>query len=81
MADMTSMEITDFFFSRRENALLAGDHNSYRAQSSRRLHTVRKKLGQTTPRGRKYAAKPQITAQNVGSNQEYVQRKALFAVD
>jgi signal recognition particle subunit SRP68 len=66
------MEITDFFFSRREEALLVGDYNSYRAQTSRRLHTVRKKLGQTTPKGRKYAAKPAITAENVTSNTGYV---------
>lgn len=66
------MEITEFFFSRRENALLAGDYNAYRAQSSRRVHTVRKKLNQTTPKGRKYTARPPISAENVGSNQEYV---------
>lgn len=67
-----SMEITDLFFSRREQALLVGDYNSYRAQTSRRLHTVRKKLGQTTPKGRKYTAKPPVTAENVGSNVAYV---------
>ncbi|KAL1970689.1 hypothetical protein VTN77DRAFT_4333 [Rasamsonia byssochlamydoides] len=65
------MEITNFFFSRREQALLVGDYNSYRAQTSRRLHTVRKKLGQTTPKGRKYTAKPPVTAENVGSNTAY----------
>jgi signal recognition particle subunit SRP68 len=62
------MEITDFIFSCREQALLVGDYNSYRAQASRRLHTLHKKLGLTTPKGRKYVAKPPVTAENVGSN-------------
>lgn len=66
------MEITDFIFSRRQQAFLVGDYNTYRVQTTRRLHTVRKKLAQTTPKGRKYAAKPPVTAENVGSNVAYV---------
>lgn len=66
------MEITNLFFSRREEALLSGDYNSYRAQTSRRIHTVRKKLGHTTPKGRKYATKAPITAENVGADTGYV---------
>lgn len=63
------MDITNFFFSRRQEALVTGDYNSYRAQSARRLHTLRKKLGQTTPKGRKYTPKAPITAENVHENQ------------
>jgi signal recognition particle subunit SRP68 len=66
------MDITKLFFSRREEALLSGDYNSYRAQTSRRIHTVRKKLGHTTPKGRKYAAKAPITADNVGTSTGYM---------
>lgn len=66
------MEITDSIVSRRQEALLVGDYNIYRAQTSRRLHTVRKKLALTTPKGRRYTAKPPVTAENVGSNVEYV---------
>lgn len=66
------MDITSFIVSHREDALLAGDYNSYRAQLTRRLHTIRKKLGQTTPRGKKYSAKPTITAEKVANDTKYV---------
>ena len=65
------MDITAFVVSRRENALLLGDYNSYRAQLSRRLLTLRKKLGRTTPKGKKYAPKAPITAKDIASNHEY----------
>ncbi|KAJ5601301.1 hypothetical protein N7510_010835 [Penicillium lagena] len=66
------MEITDFIFREREEVLLAGDYNAYRAHTTRRLHKLRKKLGQTTAKGRKYTAKPPVGAENVGSNVAYV---------
>ncbi|KAJ9209748.1 hypothetical protein DTO166G4_8657 [Paecilomyces variotii] len=66
------MEITDSIYSRRQQAFLVGDYNTYRAQTTRRLHTVRKKLAQTTPKGRKYTAKPPVTAEDVASNVAYV---------
>lgn len=66
------MEITDFIFKEREDLLLVGDYNAYRAHATRRLHKLRKKLGQATPKGRKYTAKPAVTAENVGSNVAYV---------
>ncbi|KKK19271.1 hypothetical protein P175DRAFT_0501210 [Aspergillus ochraceoroseus IBT 24754] len=62
------MDITEYIFSRREEVLLAGDYNAYRAHTTRKLHKLRKKLGQTTPKGRKYTAKPAISAEDVGSN-------------
>ncbi|KAL2360202.1 hypothetical protein RJZ56_006945 [Blastomyces dermatitidis] len=65
------MDITSFIVSHREDALLAGDYNSYRAQLSRRLHTLRKKLGQTTPRGKKYSPKPTITAENIAKDTSF----------
>jgi signal recognition particle subunit SRP68 len=66
------MEITDFIFREREEVLLAGDYNAYRAHTTRRLHKLRKKLGQTTAKGRTYTAKPAVGAENVGSNVAYV---------
>lgn len=66
------MEITDLFFSRREESLLSGDYNTYRTQTARRLHTVRKKLGRTTPKGRKYSSEAPITSEDVASNPQYV---------
>lgn len=49
-----------------------GDYNAYRAHTTRKLQKLRKKLGQATVKGRKYTAKPTVTAENVGSNVSYV---------
>lgn len=65
------MDITDFLFSQREDVLLVGDYNAYRAYASRKLHKLRKTLGQTTPKGRKYTTKPPVSPENVGSNFVY----------
>ncbi|KAL4779610.1 hypothetical protein BJX76DRAFT_340286 [Aspergillus varians] len=62
------MDITDYIFARREEVLLAGDYNAYRAHTTRKVHNIRKRLGQTTPKGRKYTAKPPISAEAVGQN-------------
>jgi signal recognition particle subunit SRP68 len=66
------MEITDYIFKEREEVLLVGDYNAYRAHATRRLHKLRKKLGQTTPKGRKYTAKAPVTSENVATNSSYV---------
>lgn len=63
-----TMEVTDFIFKEREEVLLVGDYNAYRAHATRKLHKLRKKLGQTTAKGRKYTAKPAVTAENIGEN-------------
>ena len=65
------MDLTDFVFSQREEVLLVGDYNAYRAHASRRLLKLRKKLGQTTPKGRKYVAKSPVTAEDIASDVEY----------
>ena len=70
------MDITNFIVSRRENALLVGDYASYRKQLSRRLLVVRKKLKYTSSKGKKYAARPAVTAEDIASNHEYVYSKA-----
>lgn len=65
------MDVTDFIVSCRNGALLLGDYGIYRAQLSRRILTVRRKLGRTSPKGRKYTSKTPVTAKDVASNQEY----------
>lgn len=72
------MDITNFVVSYREEALLIGDYNTYRGQLSRRLHTVRKRLGQTTPKGRKFTSKAPVTAEDVCRNTEYIYRPGSF---
>ena len=64
------MDITAFIVSQREKALLVGGYASYRKQLSRRLHVVRKKLHFTSTKGKKYAARPAITAEDIARNHE-----------
>lgn len=71
------MEITDYIFNLREEVLLAGDYNAYRAHTTRKLHKLRKKLGQTTPKGRKYTAKPAVSAEDVSNNIAYVTHERI----
>lgn len=66
------MDITSFIASHRNDALLLGDYSAYRAQLSRRLLTLRRKLGCASPKGRKYAPKTPVTAQDIARNHEYV---------
>ena len=63
------MDITAFVASRRE-ALLIGDYNTYRAQLSRQLNSIRKRLGRATPKREKYSKKT-IFATDIGSNHEF----------
>ena len=64
------MDITKFVAEYRENAFLVGDHSTYRAQLSRRLRIVRKKLGRATAKNAKYAAKAPVTAEDIAKNIE-----------
>lgn len=66
----STMNITENIVSQRDKALLTGDYNNYHAQNSRRIHTIRKRLGVSTPRGRKYTSKEAVTAENVAKNVE-----------
>lgn len=65
------MDITKFIVDYRESAFLVGSYGTYRAQLSRRLLTVRKKLGRATPKNQKYGAKAPVTADDIGKNVEY----------
>lgn len=72
------MDITKFVVDFREAAFLLGDYSTYRAQLSRRLRIVRRKLGRATPKNAKYAAKTPVTAEEIGKNIEYAQWDACF---
>lgn len=65
------MNITHSVVSERDRALLAGDHSSYHAQATRRIHNLRRRLGASN-RGRKYNPKAAVTPDNVVQNAEYI---------
>ena len=66
------MDITNFVVSQRQKALLVGDYGSYRRQLSRRLLVVRRKLKYTSTKGRKYAARTPVIAEDIAKNHEWV---------
>ncbi|CAI6235448.1 unnamed protein product [Periconia digitata] len=66
------MDITRFVFEYRESAFLVGDYSTYRAQLSRRLRIVRKKLGRATGKNAKYQSKPPVTADEVNKDIEFL---------
>lgn len=53
------MDLTAFFHNQRLEGLLVGDYNAYRTMCSRRLATLRKRLGRSNPK--RYAAQPALT--------------------
>ena len=67
------MDITNFIVSQREKALLVGDYASYRKQLTRRLLVVRKKLHYTSTKGKKYTARPTVTAEDIAKSHEYIE--------
>ena len=67
------MDITKSVVSERDRALLNGDYDSYHAQATRRIHALRKRLGATTPKNRKYTAKALVTAEDVARSTEWIQ--------
>lgn len=72
------MEITGSVVAERDRGLLGGDYNTYHAQTSRRIHKLRSRLGTATPRGRKYTPKAPVTADNVAQNAESVRCIILY---
>lgn len=71
-ATTAAMDITKYVVEYREAAFLLGDYSTYRAQLTRRLRIVQKKLGRATPKNAKYAAKAPVTAEDVAKNIECV---------
>ena len=68
-----NMNITESIATQRNKALLSGDYDTYHAQTTRRIHALRKRLGVATPRGRKFTPKGPVTAEDVRKNVELVQ--------
>ncbi|KAJ4376997.1 signal recognition particle subunit srp68 [Didymella sp. IMI 355093] len=66
------MDLTKYVVEYREAAFLLGDYSSYRAQLTRRLRIVQKKLGRATPKNAKYAAKAPVTAEDISKNIEFL---------
>jgi signal recognition particle subunit SRP68 len=66
-----AMDITKFILDYREAAFLLGDYGTYRAQLSRRLRIVRKKLGLATVKNAKYTPTAPVTGEQVAKNIEY----------
>lgn len=66
------MDLTKYVVEYREAAFLLGDYSTYRAQLTRRLRIVQKKLGRATPKNAKYAAKAPVTAEDIAKNIECV---------
>lgn len=71
------MDLTKYVVEYREAAFLLGDHATYRAQLTRRLRIVQKKLGRATPKNAKYAAKAPVAAADIAKNIEYARRARL----
>lgn len=65
------MDITTFVTKNRERAFLVGDYNTYRSQVTRQLLSLKRRLGRTTPKNAKYAAKAPVTASDISKNHEY----------
>jgi len=72
------MDITRFVADLREAAFLLGDHAAYRAQLSRRLRVVRRKLGRATSATAAYAPVP-VTAGDIAANGEALHLLLLVA--
>ncbi|KAK8159654.1 hypothetical protein IWX90DRAFT_306833 [Phyllosticta citrichinensis] len=73
------MDIAAFVASQRDSVLLLGDYNTYRQQLSRRLLTLRRRLGRATPKNAKYSTKDPVTASDIGSSHDFVQLQILTA--
>ncbi|KAI5287260.1 hypothetical protein KEM54_006119 [Ascosphaera aggregata] len=73
------MEITNIVVEHREDALLVGDYHTYQARLTRKLHSLRKKLGQTSHNGKKYHSKAVVTADDVVKDNSYVYLPLLAA--
>ena len=65
------MDIINYVVARRNESLLIGDYGTYRRHLSKRILKLRKKLGRTSAKGKKYVAKDPVMAEEVAKNPEY----------
>ncbi|KAH8150374.1 uncharacterized protein LAJ45_05585 [Morchella importuna] len=64
------MDIISFVSNLRQEALLLGDYNAVRGMCSRRLATLRKRLGRANKK--KFAQQPPLTAEDVGNDHTHI---------
>ncbi|MCJ1313471.1 hypothetical protein MMC25_007149 [Agyrium rufum] len=65
------VDITHFIISLRNEILLVGDFGLYRKQLGQRLLSTRRRVGKTTPKGRKYESK-EVTTEDIKENPENI---------
>ncbi|KAB8337246.1 hypothetical protein FH972_021548 [Carpinus fangiana] len=71
------MDIASFVHQTREQALALGDYASYRAQLSRQVVALRRKLKIATPKNHKYTKKGPLTSEQVTKDKQYVNLQLL----
>ena len=64
------MNISQFIASHREEGLQSGDYGAYKAQLSRRLLALRRKLQCICPPSKKAFTQKAVTAEDIGTNHE-----------
>ncbi|PWW80022.1 hypothetical protein C7212DRAFT_162928 [Tuber magnatum] len=66
------MEIIPFVSALRQEAQVLGDYHAVRKMCSRRLATLRKRLGRQTSKSKKYAPQPPSTAEEIAQEPKFV---------
>ncbi|RPA95997.1 hypothetical protein L873DRAFT_1812095 [Choiromyces venosus 120613-1] len=66
------MEIIPFVSALRQEAQVLGDYHAVRTMCSRRLATLRKRLGRQTSKSKKYAPQPPLTAEEIAQEPKFV---------
>ena len=71
------MDLTAFVHAQRQEGLLLGDYSAYRSMCSRRLATLRKRLGRSN--AKRYAQQPALTPENIAKDPSHAQLLLLAA--
>ncbi|CAZ84025.1 unnamed protein product [Tuber melanosporum] len=66
------MEIIPFVSALRQEAQVLGDYHAVRKMCSRRLATLRRRLGWQTSKSKKYAPQPRLTAEEIAQEPRFV---------
>ncbi|KAI9819772.1 MAG: hypothetical protein M1826_001081 [Phylliscum demangeonii] len=73
------MDITHYIVSHRNKNVQLNGYNGYYTHASRELAAIRKKVGRSTPKGKKYAGALPVSAEDVASKPEFVSLLLLTA--
>ena len=65
------MDILSFISALRQEGLVLGDYNAVRGICSRRLATLRKRLGRQNSKSKKFIPQPPLTAEEVAKDPKY----------